>query len=365
MSLKIGIVGFPNVGKSTLFNSLLKKQVALAANYPFATIEPNVGIVEVPDERLNKLAEIIKKEYFNPNSNRELPERIVPAVVEFVDIAGLVKGASSGQGLGNKFLAHIREVDAVVHVLRDFSDPNVIKEGSISPKSDQEVIEIELAMADLEIVQKRISKLSADLKKGQNADISEELEVLNNILLKLESGKIDFSSVSESEFSLAKSMNLLFYKPKLVVYNIDESSISSKEKIDDGNIYLCAKLENELASLDDISAQEYMSEIGLKMSGLSKLIRKGYDLLGLQTYFTAGPKEVRAWTIKKGCKAPVAAGVIHTDFQKGFISADIVSFDDLISSGSYKNAKSQGLVRNEGKDYIMKDGDIVEFKFNV
>lgn len=365
MSLKIGIVGFPNVGKSTLFNSLLKKQVALAANYPFATIEPNVGIVEVPDERLLKLAEIIKQEYFNPNSNREVPEKIVPAVVEFVDIAGLVKGASSGQGLGNKFLAHIREVDAIVHLLRDFSDSNVIREGSTSPKSDQEVIEIELAMADLDIVQKRISKLSADLKKGQNPDISEELETLNKINERLETGKIDLSQVSEVEKSLAKGMNLLVYKPKLIVYNIDEEKISSMESINDENIYLCAKLENELASLDEESAKEYMLEIGLKMSGLNKLIQKGYDLLGLQTYFTAGPKEVRAWTIKKGTKAPMAAGVIHTDFQKGFISADIVSYEDLVSSGSYKNAKSLGLVRNEGKEYIMKDGDIVEFKFNV
>lgn len=365
MSLKIGIVGFPNVGKSTLFNSLLKKQVALAANYPFATIEPNVGIVEVPDERLSKLAEIINQEYFNPNSNREVPEKIVPAVVEFVDIAGLVKGASSGQGLGNKFLAHIREVDAIVHVLRDFTDSNVVREGSTSPKSDQEVIEIELAMADLDIVQKRISKLSADLKKGQNPDISEEIEILNQINERLETGKINLLQVSEVEKSLAKNMNLLFYKPKLVVYNIDEDKISSMESVNDENIYLCAKLENELASLDEESAKEYMLEIGLKMSGLNKLIQKGYDLLGLQTYFTAGPKEVRAWTIKKGTKAPLAAGVIHTDFQKGFISADIVSFDDLISSGSYKNAKSLGLVRNEGKEYVMKDGDIVEFKFNV
>jgi len=365
MSLKIGIVGFPNVGKSTLFNSLLKKQVALAANYPFATIEPNVGIVEVPDGRLSKLAEIIKQEYFNPNSSREVPEKIVPAVVEFVDIAGLVKGASSGQGLGNKFLAHIREVDAIVHLLRDFSDSNVIREGSTSPKSDQEVIEIELAMADLDIVQKRISKLSADLKKGQNSDISEELETLNKINERLETGKINLSQVSEVEKSLAKGMNLLFYKPKLIVYNIDEEKISSMEAINDENIYLCAKLENELASLDEESAKEYMLEIGLKMSGLNKLIQKGYDLLGLQTYFTAGPKEVRAWTIKKGTKAPMAAGVIHTDFQKGFISADIVSYEDLVSSGSYKNAKSLGLVRNEGKEYVMKDGDIVEFKFNV
>jgi len=365
MSLKIGIVGFPNVGKSTLFNSLLKKQVALAANYPFATIEPNVGIVEVPDDRLSQISQIIKKEFPNPNSNREVPEKIISAVVEFVDIAGLVKGASSGQGLGNKFLSHIREVDAIVHLLRDFTDSNVVREGSVSPKSDQEVIEIELAMADIDIVQKRVYKLEGELKKGSNQEISEEIEFLNQILKRLESGKYDENSVSESEKNLAKKMNLLFYKPKLVVYNIDEDKISEFEVLENENVYLCAKLENELASLDNDSALEYMREIGLKKSGLSKLIKKGYDLLGLQTYFTAGPKEVRAWTIKKGTKAPEAASVIHTDFQKGFISADIVSYEDFIRSGSYKNAKSLGLLRNEGKEYVMKDGDIVEFKFNV
>jgi GTP-binding protein YchF len=365
MSLKIGIVGFPNVGKSTLFNSLLKKQVALAANYPFATIEPNIGIVEVPDERLEKISQIVKKEFFNPNSNREVPERIVSAVVEFVDIAGLVKGASSGQGLGNKFLAHIREVDAIVHLLRDFSDSNVIREGSTSPKTDQEVIEIELAMADLDIVQKRIVRLESELKKGNNLEISSELSLLKQILNRLESGKFEEASISESEKEIAKSLNLLFYKPKLIVFNIDEDEISKYEDIQDGNVYLCAKLENELASLDSESALDYMREIGLKKSGLSKLIQKGYGLLGLQTYFTAGPKEVRAWTIKKGFKAPQAASVIHTDFQKGFISADVISYEDYIKSESYKNAKSLGLVRNEGKDYVMKDGDIVEFKFNV
>lgn len=364
MSLKIGIVGFPNVGKSTLFNALLKKQVALAANYPFATIEPNVGIVEVPDERLKDLAKVIHEEYFNPNSNREVPEKIIPAVIEFVDIAGLVKGAASGQGLGNKFLSHIREVDAIAHVLRDFSDSNVVREGSTDPLSDREIIEMELALADLDIIQKRIERVKNDLKKGNNSDLQEELELLEKILKRLEAGN-DKTGISEKEAEVAKKFSLLFYKPKISVFNIDEDKISSYENKANGNIYLCAKLESELAQLDEESAKEYMNEVGIKESGLNKLIKVGYGLLGLQTYFTAGPKEVRAWTIKKGTKAPQAAGVIHTDFEKGFISADIISFEDLVRTGSYKNAKSAGVLRNEGKVYEMKDGDVVEFKFNV
>ena len=364
MSLKIGIVGFPNVGKSTLFNALLKKTVALAANYPFATIEPNVGIVEVPDSRFDGLKKVVHDEYFNPNSNREVPERIVPAIIEFVDIAGLVKGASSGQGLGNKFLSHIREVDAIAHVLRDFTDPNVVREGSTEPLTDREVIEIELALADIDIVQKRIERVKSELKKGSNADLEEELIVLEKMLKRLEAGT-DKTNISEKENEMAKRFNLLFYKPKISVFNIDESKISEYEGREDGNIYLCAKLESELVLLDEESSKEFMAEMGIKESGLNKLIKKGYDLLGLQTYFTAGPKEVRAWTIKKGAKAPEAAGVIHTDFERGFISADIISFEDLIKAGNYKNAKSMGLLRNEGKGYIMRDGDVVEFKFNV
>jgi GTP-binding protein YchF len=364
MSLKIGIVGFPNVGKSTLFNALLKKQVALAANYPFATIEPNVGIVEVPDERLNELAKVIHNEYFNPNSTREVPEKIIPAVIEFVDIAGLVKGAASGQGLGNKFLSHIREVDAIAHVLRDFSDPNVVREGSTSPLSDLEIIEMELALADLDLIAKRIERVKNDLKKGNNSDLQDELAVLEVIYKRLEVGT-DKSNISEKEYEIAKRFNLLFYKPKISVFNIDEDKIASYDGREDGNIYLCAKLESELAQLDEDSAQEYMKEVGIKESGLNKLIKICYKLLGLQTYFTAGPKEIRAWTIKKGSKAPQAAGVIHTDFEKGFISADIISFEDLIKTGSYKNAKSAGVLRNEGKVYEMKDGDVAEFKFNV
>jgi len=364
MSLKIGIVGFPNVGKSTLFNALLKKQVALAANYPFATIEPNVGIVEVPDERLKDLAKVIHEEYFNQNSNREVPEKIIPAVIEFVDIAGLVKGAASGQGLGNKFLSHIREVDAIAHVLRDFSDPNVVREGSTDPLSDREIIEMELALADLDIIQKRIERVKNDLKKGNNSDLQDELSILEIILNRLELGN-DKSGISEKELEIAKKFNLLFYKPKISVFNIDEDKISSYESRVDGNIYLCAKLESELAQLDEESAREYMKEVGIIESGLNKLIKIGYYLLGLQTYFTAGPKEIRAWTIKKGTKAPQAAGVIHTDFEKGFISADIISYEDLVRTGSYKNAKSSGVLRNEGKAYQMNDGDVVEFKFNV
>jgi GTP-binding protein YchF len=364
MSLKIGIVGLPNVGKSTLFNALLKKQVALAANYPFATIEPNIGIVEVPDQRLGKLAEIIKNEYYNPNSSREIPEKIIPAVVEFVDIAGLVKGASSGQGLGNKFLSHIREVDAIAHVVRDFSDPNIINEGSISPQSDLEVIETELALADIELVERRIERVKSELKKGKNEELQEELGILEQILGRLNIGKIN-EKVTIRELEIAKKFNLLLYKPKINVYNIDEDKISSLSGERDSSIFLCAKLENELAMLDGLTAKELMGEYGIKISGLDLLIQKAYSILGLQSYFTAGPKEVRAWTIKKGLKAPQASGVIHTDFEKGFISADVISYEDLVKAGSYKIAKSSGLLRNEGRDYVMQDGDVVEFKFNV
>ena len=306
MSLKVGIVGLPNVGKSTLFNALLKKRVALSANYPFATVEPNIGVVAVPDERLEKLAELVKTE----EKMESLP-LIVPAAVEFVDIAGLVKGASEGEGLGNKFLSHIREVDAIVHVIRDFSDPDVIRAGgSSNPKDDKELIETELELADL----------------GK-----EEREMLSR-------------------------------KPVLLVYNVDEKEIASPSiRNDDNEMAICAKLEEELADLSQDERLEYLKELGIEETGLERLIKKAYTLLGLISFLTAGKKEVRAWTIKNGTNAQNAAGVIHTDFIKGFIRAVVVDYEKLIEAGSMKVAKEKGLVRTEGKDYIVKDGDVIEF----
>ena len=297
--LKIGIVGLPNVGKSTLFNALLKKRVALSANYPFATVEPNVGVVAVPDERLRKLGELVKTE----EEMDSLPP-IVPAAVEFVDIAGLVKGASAGEGLGNQFLSHIREVDAIVHVLRDFEDPNIIRAGgSVSPKDDKELIETELALADID----KEDKLST--------------------------------------------------KPVLYVYNVDEKNVSSSG----GELRICAKLEEELADLNEEERREYLAEVGIQETGLEKLIKAAYKLLGLISFLTAGRKEVRAWTIRLGSTSLMASGVIHTDFIKGFIRAQVIEYEKLIEAGSYKIAKEKGLIRTEGKDYMVQDGDVIEF----
>lgn len=306
MSLSVGIVGLPNVGKSTLFNALLKKRVALSANYPFATVEPNVGVVAVPDNRLQVLSELVQRE----ESMNEKPP-IVPAVVEFVDIAGLVKGASTGAGLGNQFLSHIREVDAIVHVLRDFADPNVIRAGgSVNPGEDKELIEIELALADID----KVDKLST--------------------------------------------------KPVLYVYNVGEEEYESRiknQELSGNNIVICAKLEEELADLSEEERKEYLKEVGIGQTGLERLIEKAYTLLGLISFLTAGKKEVRAWTIKKGTKAPQAAGVIHSDFEKKFIRAEAIDYDKLIEASSHVLAKQKGWMRLEGKDYVVKDGDVVEF----
>lgn len=382
-TLSIGIIGLPNVGKSTLFNALLKRQQALAANYPFATIEPNVGVVDVPDERLQKLAEIVKQEYGQRKGDREIPEKIIPAVIKFYDIAGLVKGASEGEGLGNQFLSHIREVDAIIQVVRAFTDENVVRAGSTEPKSDIEIINTELVLADLQVINKRIDNFESELKKSRTPENIRKMELYKQLHQALNEGKLASSvEMTKDDKPLVRDLSLLTLKPMIYIINVDEEDLKNEgdsnkyfthntNSLDDSYIKssdyikLCAKIESELSSLDDSDAKAYMHELGIEESGLDKVIKRGYDLLGLQTFLTAGPKEVRAWTIKKGAKAPEAAGTIHTDFERGFISAEVVSYEDLVSVGGWKNARDQGLVRIEGKNYVMKDGDVTEFRFSV
>jgi len=357
MSLSIGIVGLPNVGKSTLFNALTKNNV-LAANYPFATIEPNVGVVGVPDARLAKLAAIFGS------------EKLLPAALSFVDIAGIVKGASEGAGLGNKFLANIRETDAICQVIRVFNDDDVVHvDGRIDPGSDMETINTELALADLQTIEKAIPRLEKEAKTAKDRlPVLEAVKAANEWL---QSGKP--LSQSSIDRDLLHELHLLTAKPFLYVFNVDAAELGDKElraKLQAlvspaQAIFLDAKTEAELAELSDEDAMELLESIGLEEPGLATLARVGFDALGLQTYLTAGPKEARAWTIHKGDTAPKAAGVIHTDFEKGFIKAEIVSYDDLMAHGSMADAKSAGKVRMEGKDYVMHDGDVVEFRFNV
>jgi GTP-binding protein YchF len=357
MSLSIGIVGLPNVGKSTLFNALTKNNV-LAANYPFATIEPNVGVVGVPDERLAVLAGIFGS------------EKLLPAALSFVDIAGIVKGASEGAGLGNKFLANIRETDAICQVIRVFNDDDVVHvDGRIDPASDMETINTELALADLQTIEKAIPRLEKEAKTAKERQpVLEAVKAANEWL---QSGKPLSQSTIDRE--LLHELHLLTAKPFLYVFNVDAAELADKDlraKLQTlvspaQAIFLDAKSEAELAELSDEDAMELLESIGLTEPGLATLARVGFDALGLQTYLTAGPKEARAWTIHKGDTAPKAAGVIHTDFEKGFIKAEIVSFADLIEAGSMSEAKSKGKVRMEGKEYVMADGDVVEFRFNV
>ncbi len=363
--MKIGIVGLPNVGKSTMFNAITNAG-AECANYPFCTIEPNVGVVPVPDERLDNLAKMYN------------PQKITHAIIEFVDIAGLVKGASKGEGLGNKFLSHIREVDSIVEVVRCFEDPNVVHvDGNINPLRDIETINLELIFADIETVEKRLDRAKKQLKADKKYQA--EIDLFEKIKKTLEEGKsartIDFS---EEEKDLLKDTYLLTLKPILYIANISEEQLASVDsdkyvkqvqdyaKTENAKVIpLCVKIEEELSTLDENDKKEMLEALGLEESGLDKVIKASYDLLGLMSFLTAGEPEVRAWTIKKGTKAPQAAGKIHSDIERGFIRAEIVSYDDLIKEGSMNAVKEKGLLRSEGKEYIMQDGDVVLFRFNV
>lgn len=356
MNLSIGIVGLPNVGKSTLFNALLKQQVALAANYPFATIDPNVGVVPVPDSRLAKLAEVVKT------------KKIVPAVVEFVDIAGLVKGASKGEGLGNQFLAHIRETLAVCHVLRGFTDDEIIREGSMAPRTDLETIRTELQLADLATLEKQ--KVP---KSGQSSAEVKRWQVIERFREAIAAGQnVRTVMTSDDDAQVAKELALLTAKPELFVVNVDESAVkhellrtkdwAEELGVDPSQVVvISAKIESELASLSDDDQAAYLQDLGLTESGLDRLIAAAYRTLGLQSFLTAGEQEVRSWTIKQGATAVEAAGAIHTDFMKKFISAHVTSYEDYVSLGGWKGVKEQGKLRQEGRGYLMHEGDVVEF----
>ncbi len=370
MNLSVGIVGLPNVGKSTLFNALLKKQQAFVANYPFATIEPNVGIVPVPDERLEKLADITANEILKQvQDDKSKWPPIKPATVNFVDIAGLVKGASEGAGLGNKFLSHIREVSIIAHVVRAFEDPNIIREGSVGPKEDYATIETELILADLQSVQTAQSKVKRFAKESEKTAIEKLYKGLN------EGKPAREIALSDEEQEYARTFFLLSAKPELIVLNLSENDYSEEKiktiidqyvnilGVDRKSVVgICAKIESDLSELSDEEQGQYLSELGLKESGLEHLIKRAYEKLGLISFLTCGEKEVRAWTIRRGDTALMASGTIHTDFMKKFIKAEVVGYSDFVSLNGWKAARENGKARLEGRDYVMQDGDVVEFK---
>lgn len=365
MALKAGIVGLPNVGKSTLFNAITKKNI-LAENYPFATIEPNIGIVTVPDDRLIKLAEIYE------------PKRTIPTTFEFIDIAGLVEGAASGEGLGNKFLSHIREVDAIVEVVRCFDDPDIIHvSGEVDPIKDIEIINVELIMADLEIIENRIKKIEKKALATKEKDALIELDTLLRAKETLEQNRpLRQEKFNNEELSIIKPFNFITLKPIIYATNVSDRDLGTLNKhtkkvkdyarLENAKVIeMCAKIESELVDLTEVDKKAFLNDLGIQSSSLDKLIKATYDLLGLRTYFTAGVEELRAWTFKKDMRAPECAGIIHSDFQRGFIKAEVISYDDIIKFGSEKKTKEAGRFRLEGKEYIMQDGDICHFRFNV
>lgn len=353
MSFSLGIVGLPNVGKSTLFQALTKNKVE-ASNYPFCTINPNVGVVAVPDSRLDDLAQMSQS------------AKIIPTVIEFVDIAGLVKGASLGEGLGNKFLTNIRDVDAIVQVIRSFTDKNVTHvHGNIDPEYDKEIINLELIMADLDVVTKHLDKVLSKMKGPYDKILDQEKALMEKAKTHLEANQLLNSlELNDEERKLIKQINLLSIKPIIYLYNIDEADLAKDLGLPAGSISICAKTEAELAELEPVEAKEYMKELGISTSGLDNLISASYKLLNLITFITTGPEETRAWTITNGTKAPQAAGVIHTDFEKGFIRAEVINWQELLKAGGWNQSKEAGQMRMEGKEYVMKDGDTVHFHFN-